>query len=185
MIRATMAFLGCILVCCIPPRMPFYPPQKRAGDLTSSATVASAGSSLAVLRFSCLPSLGRESVVGCVGAFPAAGMIHATMAFLGLFLVCCIPPRMPFSPPQKRAGDLTSSAIVAGAGEQLGCTPVFLPPGLGEEIGGWVRWWFSGDCWIWGVERLGCRRNPLKNATRHLVLLYPAPWTPSGRLPCG
>ena len=61
MIRATMAFLGCILVCCIPPRMPFYPPQKRAGDLTSYAIVAGAGSNLAVLRFSCLPDSGENN----------------------------------------------------------------------------------------------------------------------------
>jgi len=41
-------------------RMPFFPPQKRAGDLPSSATVAGAGSGLGVLVFVLAP----QRVVG-------------------------------------------------------------------------------------------------------------------------
>ena len=127
MIRATMAFLGCILVCCIPPRMPFYPPQKRAGDLTSSATVAGAGSSLAVLRFACLPDLGRKSVSPPqkrAGDLTSSATVASAGSNLAVLRFSCLPG-------------------LGGSGATW-LRSVFLPPGFRQQTGCWLLRLTSG-----------------------------------------
>jgi len=60
---------------------------------------------------------------------------------------------MPFYPPKKRAGDLPSSATVAGAGSGLGVLVAVLAPGrvVGRGSVGWCS--FCGT-WIGGSYRL-------------------------------